>query len=139
MQSGFNNFNKYYKLHRTTIWYNYGFSSADEDETFSNRYHLDADPQSMIKLFIHLSSVEDSPGPFPFLSLENSKRILRAGFRYRKAQDGVYIKKIDEIANVITGEVGTCFWAMTSRLIHRAGNPSVNQNRLMIQFEFRLN
>ena len=134
--AGFPEFATLYAIKRVTAWRNFGFDEKRNAEIFSNRYHLDADPQTMVKLFIHMSDVDADCGPFRYLAMEDTRQVLKSGFRYRAQQTEKDTENLDRRCVVATGSKGTSFLVMTSRLVHRASVPVSGRVRDMLQIEF---
>ena len=126
-----------HKVHRITAWHNYGFDEFSNAEIFSNRYHFDCDPASIVKVFLYLSEVDEESGPFAFLDRDNTMEVCRSGFLYRAQQNENLIKKIDEKASFVTGPSGHLFACTPARVLHRATVPKEGKRRTILQVELR--
>ena len=104
-------------------------------EFFSNTWHCDRRNTSEMKLFVYLSDVTIDDGPFHFQPLEQTKKLMRDGFGTRENYN--IPLEIIEDSNLMQrpiGSKGTAFFANVTQLLHRAGIPSKNHYRDIIQF-----
>jgi len=105
-------------------------------EAYSNYWHLDGHPHDLVKVFISLSDIDESCGPFHWLSYEDTKNVLNSNFD--RETDGVPQSAFapETKAKKFTGDVGNVLICNTNVLLHRAGIPEENKHRDMIILQF---
>lgn len=108
---------------------------VEQTEVYSNYWHIDNHPIDQLKLFIALSDIDENDGPFHYLSYEDSQRLLKQS--YDRQESGVPGEFVEEQAdiNTFTGEKGSAMLCNTNVILHRAGNPSPENNRDLLTLQ----
>lgn len=129
----------YFRVNRITAWRNYGIpKSVDEKkELLSNRWHCDYRVTYYTKLFVNISDVGEDDGPFHIFSRNQTKKIMKQGFKNR-FDYGAPHKLLEDEKHVFkaVGPSGTACLANTELCLHRAGTPSEGHYRDVIQLRF---
>ena len=126
-----------FKVTRIDLWRNLHTPKEIEStkETFSNYWHCDARDVKYLKLFVLLSDVTENDGPFHIIFQDRTKQLMKMGFGTREdynisqneLEDPKYTEKIE-------GKIGTAYFANTQLCLHKAGMPSKNHSRDVVQF-----
>tara|TARA_B100000282_G_scaffold258999_1_gene206557 strand:+ start:320 stop:1222 length:903 start_codon:yes stop_codon:yes gene_type:complete len=97
-------------------------------------WHNDSSTTDSIKLFVLLSDTSKNSGPMHIIDKEETKRIVRNGFR--KYREGRSFGVIENSCNVkkFTGKAGKIMIADTNLCLHRGDIPKMNTHRDMLVF-----
>lgn len=104
-------------------------------EVYSDHWHSDSAPSSVLSLFVILNDVTDAEGPTAALSIPATKKIVRRGYRSRRDLRAVLpmIENHPEKTQMI-GPAGTIAFVNVARCLHRAGIPASGRQREWLQF-----
>lgn len=106
-----------------------------ETEIYSDSWHCDGVVTDVVKLFVNLSDVTESHGPFHILSRDASRRLINEGYeRNRDAMPDRYVSKED--ITRASGQAGTAMICTTWDCFHRAGHIEAGNTRDIVQFQF---
>ena len=134
-----NHYRGAYHLHSVAMWRttNVPAEIAETQPPYSLKWHNDHHTVDTLKLFILLSDVTEDDGPFHFLSLEQTKRVIRRGFRDRHNY-GIPLSEIEDRRHLhrLIGPVGTAAFCNTTVCLHKAGVPKSGRTRDILQFRF---
>ena len=126
-------------LTQIVCWWSAPYSTSTEQvKTAAQQFHQDRDYIKFVKVFVHLTDVNDDNGPHVFIAGSNtdyatvSKNRLRAS----KRLSNEYLESVydSQRFRTFTAPRGTVLFEDTSGF-HR-GTPVVSGHRLMLQFEF---
>ena len=134
---------QYYNSHLEVIsvicWRNYHVPPkiVKETETFSDRWHCDKQNTDYFSLFVVLSDVTEEDGPLHFQPIDRTKYLIKNGFgnRHNYNVSPELLNNPKYVAKAI-GPSGTSFLINTEFCLHRAGIPSHDRFRDIIQFRF---
>ena len=106
-------------------------------ETFSNYWHCDARDLKYLKLFVLLKDVTDDDGPFHIISQQRTKQLMKMGFGTREDYN-VSEQELEDPEHTlkVVGKTGMAYFANAQLCLHKAGMPSENHHRDVIQFVF---
>ena len=120
------------------VWRN--FHVPDEiirdNEVLSDRFHLDANDYTYLKLFVLVHDVDESQGPYTFIDKIDSKKFIRSGeyqSRYHYKSENLEEKSIKA-----EGPKGTFIITHNAFCLHKAGIPKKGKFRDIIQYKFYL-
>lgn len=112
-------------------------ASAAKKDVYSNLWHNDPFPTSLLRYFVYLSDgVNKNTGSLHLHSIENTKKIMRNGYLRRRAIIGPALKMIEDPQRIIvfSGNIGDGCLLNPQLCLHRAGVPSYGRHRDMVQF-----
>lgn len=126
-----------FKISRIDLWRNLHTPKEIEStkETFSNYWHCDARDLKYLKLFVLLSDVTENDGPFHIISQQRTKQIMKMGFGTREDYN-VGEQELEDPEHTLKalGKTGMAYFANTQLCLHKAGMPSKNHQRDVVQF-----
>ena len=124
------------KLSWIGLFRNYSYKS--ENEKYSNYFHTDGYNLNLIKLFINLQDVKSENGPMQIVKKKFNKKLINLSkvTNLRRIKPNLSKEEYEEMIYENKGEEGNIFICDTTKLIHRAGVPSINNHRDMIFLEF---
>lgn len=101
-------------------------------EVYSDHWHTDSSPYSMLGIFVLMKKTDNSDGPMILIDMKDTKNIIRNGYVREK---NVYMK--DYIENSFskvnfTGDIGNVLICRISSCLHRASIPKFNHSREMM-------
>lgn len=106
----------------------------ENNEMFSNFWHMDKHNASWLKFFVYLSNVTEKDGPFHIQSKIHTKELVKMGFGNRDHYDlPLDTLENPEFVNKMTGSIGTTMFADVATCLHRAGIPEEGHHRNMVQ------
>lgn len=113
-------------------------------EVYSDHWHTDSSPYSMLGIFILMDKTTEKNGPMKILNMKNTKQFIRAGFQRKKNFNKSFLcseekltsmnKELEkkEISTKFTGDVGNVLICRISSCLHRATIPNVGYDRKMM-------
>jgi hypothetical protein len=112
-------------------------SLPNDSETGSQLYHLDFGDDQQIKMFVCLDEVDDEHGPFTFLPVPETNRVIE-GLGYDRGR--LTIQQITEFLGPgkeiqVKGSPGTGLLVDTSRCLHY-GSLRNSKTRIMLQVQY---
>lgn len=126
-------FNHPYVLSTVRLWW----TPLNNTSISSQKFHLDEEDLTQMKVFVNISEVTQHHGPFTFLSGEASAKIL-SKFRNgkRRFSDEEIFKHIpkDELVE-LTGNAGSGAFVDTSKCLHYGSRSNTNE-RLVLMAQF---
>lgn len=108
-----------------------------KSELFSNHWHCDNRSTEYLKLFVPLVDISEDDGPFHIMSQDRTKQLIKTGYGSR---DDYNLQ--EEVINdpnhmmKVTGKAGMAYFGNPQLCLHRAGVPSKDHWRDMIDFVF---
>lgn len=120
------------------VWRNFHVPNQiiKDNEILSDRFHLDANDYSLLKLFILVHQVDNTLGPYTFIDKKNSKKFIRS--REYISRNNYKEEVLDQCAIKVTGDAGMYVLGHNAFCLHKAGIPSEGKFRDIIQFKFYL-
>ena len=99
-------------------------------------WHTDGSTSESIKLFFMLSDITVNNGPMEILSIKDTKKVIKSGNFYFPDTQNRTNAYVDEFVKTtsLKGKPGTCFYALTNDVLHRATIPNEGQHRDLIVF-----
>ena len=120
------------------IWRN--FHVPDEiikdNEVLSDRFHLDANDYTYLKLFVLVHDVDESQGPYTFIDKINSQSFIRS--RIYNNRSNYDSEKLDKKSIQVKGLKGKFIITHNAYCLHKAGIPEKGKFRDIIQYKFYL-
>ena len=120
------------------IWRN--FHVPDEiikdNEVLSDRFHLDANDFTYLKLFVLVHDVDESQGPYTFIDKINSQSFIRS--RIYNNRSNYDSEKLDKKSIQVKGPKGKFIITHNAYCLHKAGIPEKDKFRDIIQYKFYL-
>ena len=110
---------------------------VNDTEIRSQKFHLDDEDLTQIKLFVNISDVSEDHGPFRFIDADNSQKII-ASYRHGKRRfgDDEISAAMDEAPVIsLTGSAGEGGFIDTSRCLH-FGSRENKHDRLVLMAQF---
>jgi hypothetical protein len=106
-----------------------------QGEVYSDRWHNDSGPTSMLAIFVLLNAVDSDGGPTSAINIPATKDIIRSGYASRK-EAGQMTADIEANPHRVemTGPAGTIMFVNVARCLHRAGIPAEGRHREWLQF-----
>ncbi len=106
-----------------------------QGEVYSDRWHNDSGPTSMLAIFVLLNDVDSDGGPTSAINIPATKDIIRSGYASRK-EAGQMTADIEANPHRVemTGPAGTIMFVNVARCLHRAGIPAEGRHREWLQF-----
>jgi hypothetical protein len=101
----------------------------------SNRWHCDGRRTDLLKVFILLRDTDETMGPFHTLSIAETKKVLKQGYRSRN-DVGPASSWMGGQAKRLIGKAGDAMFCNTSLCLHRAGVPGLGKSRDMVELRF---
>jgi hypothetical protein len=127
-----------FELVELILWRNYHLPSelrSGHHDYYSATWHTDGCPADFAKIFINLQDVDSSHGPTFVASKEESKCIIRLGYRkrneYAKAANAIRCLETSP-ENIMTGKEGDGFYLSPACCLHRAGIPERGRHRELL-------
>jgi hypothetical protein len=111
---------------------------VSRSEVFSNHWHCDTRPTSILKLFVNLTEVGPEDGAFSLLPLPVSRRATRLMLARQRAATGWHrcpTLPEENAAVHALGPPGSAVLCNTERCLHRAGVPGPGRYRDIAQFQ----
>ena len=126
-------------LTQIVCWWSAPYSrSVEQVKTAAQQFHQDRDYIKFVKIFVHLTDVNDDSGPHVFIEGSNADYATVSGNRLRASRrlSDEYLRSVyaQERFRTFTAPRGTILFEDTSGF-HR-GTPVISGHRLMLQFEF---
>ncbi len=107
----------------------------EQGEVYSDRWHTDSGPTSMLAIFVLLSDLGPDGGPTSALDIPATKDVVRQGYASRKETGQMTTQLENSPAWVeMTGPAGTIMFVNVARCLHRAGIPEEGKHREWLQF-----
>jgi len=132
-------YNSHFEVISVICWRNYHVPPkiVKETETFSDRWHCDKQNTDYFSLFVVLSDVTEEDGPLHFQSIGRTKYLIKNGLgnRHNYNVSPELLNNPKYVAKAI-GPSGTSFLINTEFCLHKAGIPSHDRFRDIIQFRF---
>lgn len=113
-------------------------------EVYSDHWHTDSSPYSMLGIFVLMDKTTELDGPMKILDMENTKKFIRSGFQreknfsnsilcnYQKLSELNKVLEKKETSTKFTGDVGNILICRISSCLHRATIPNIGRNRKMM-------
>tara|TARA_Y100000588_G_C14201662_1_gene902771 strand:+ start:673 stop:1389 length:717 start_codon:yes stop_codon:yes gene_type:complete len=106
-----------------------------KNEIYSDRWHTDSGPTSMLAIFVLLNDVAANSGPTSALNISATRKAVRNGYNSRNMDDPLIDAiEADPSRVEMTGPAGTIMFINVAKCLHRAGIPEVAQHREWLQF-----
>lgn len=104
-------------------------------EVLSNRWHFDNEPIHRCDYWVPLTDVTAADGPTHIHTIDNSRRIVRMGFRGR-SDYGLPLEVLEDQHQValLTGQAGSKIMHRHPMTLHRAGVPAAGRYRDVVLF-----
>ena len=113
------------------------WSVVNDTEIRSQKFHLDDEDLSQIKLFVNINDVSEDHGPFRFIDAVNSENIISC-YRHgkRRFSDDEISASTDKVPIIsLTGSAGEGGFVDTSRCLH-FGSRANKHDRLVLMAQF---
>lgn len=130
-------YNSYFTITSVFAWRNLPIPEQlqKERELYSSYWHYDQYKSTMLKLFVYLTDVNVTDGPFHYFTKPDSKKIVKSGFKGRDNNKNLkHTQRFKEYERQLLGKRGTTALVDTTTCLHRAGVPSSNSQRDICQF-----
>ncbi len=112
-----------------------------ETDAYSNQWHNDRDPVSMLRFFVYLSDgVTQDTGAFRIHPIPSTREIIRTGGYLHRTMISPAAREMLEDPRRIAyfvGDTGDGCLANVELCLHRAGIPREGYNRDIVQFTLR--
>ncbi len=110
---------------------------VNQVEERTRLWHLDKEDRKMIKLIVYLNDVNEDGGPFQYIPLSFSPKIIRSlEYNYGYVQAKTMQQVISPLNwKSCTGSSGTVIMADTARIFHRGKIPT-NLDRFAVFFDY---
>ncbi|MBT6537429.1 MAG: hypothetical protein HOK98_14740 [Rhodospirillaceae bacterium] len=106
-----------------------------EREVYSDRWHSDSGPTSMLAIFVLLNDLGPDGGPTSAINISATKDVVRQGYTSRKESGHLTAQIENDPTRVeMTGPAGTIMFVNVARCLHRAGIPTEGNHREWLQF-----
>lgn len=106
-----------------------------EGEVYSDRWHTDSGPTSMLAIFMLLNDLDAEGGPTSALPIHATREAVRQGYASRKENEAMRSRIESHPSRVeMTGPAGTIMFVNVARCLHRAGIPAPGKHREWLQF-----
>lgn len=104
-------------------------------EVYSDHWHTDSGPTSLLAMFVLLSDLTSEGGPTSALDIGATKSVVRRGYASRQKR-GPLLDEIEAHPSRVemTGPAGTIMFVNVARCLHRAGIPKQGLSREWLQF-----
>ena len=133
-------YGSHFRVDHVRLWRNNHVSGEfAQQDVYSNLWHNDQEPVTMIKLFVYLTDgVTRETGATRFHTIPNTKQIMRAGYMRRRAILPPARRLLEDERRIMyfEGGVGDACILNPSLCLHRAGVPKVGCHRDIAQFTF---
>lgn len=107
----------------------------EKGEVYSDHWHTDSGPSSMLAIFVLLNDIGPDGGPTSALDVPATKDMVREGYVSRKESRDMVQKIENHPAHTqMTGPAGTVMFVNVARCLHRAGIPAEGKHREWLQF-----
>ena len=126
-------FKQPYVLSTVRLWW----TPLNDSSISSQKFHLDEEDLTQVKLFVNISDVTRHHGPFTFLPGEPTAKILsncRNGKR-RFTDEDVYKHASNKDIIELTGKAGSGAFIDTSKCLHY-GSRNNSKERLVLMAQF---
>ena len=113
------------------------WSVVNDTEIRSQKFHLDDEDLTQIKLFVNINDVSEDHGPFRFIDADNSQKII-ASYRHgkRRFSDHEISAVVEQVPVIsLTGAAGEGGFVDTSRCLH-FGSRENKHDRLVLMAQF---
>jgi hypothetical protein len=128
----------HFKVEHVRAWRNLHVSGSHaQQDVYSNLWHNDHDPVTMLRLFVYLSDhVTRETGATRFHSIPTTKQIIRRGYLRRRAVLPPARRILDDESRMLyfEGGLGSACLLNPQLCLHRAGVPGPGSHRDMVQF-----
>ena len=130
----------FFRVWSVTCWRNRHVAGYDgREEIYSNFWHCDVAPVSLMKLFVNVTDVTaETGGALRLHSRGSTQEIMRSGYVSRWLVRGRAARLLDDPSRVIpvTGPGGSAVLCNTELCLHRASVPEPGAYRDIIEFKF---
>lgn len=110
-------------------------SVLQQGEVYSDRWHTDSGPTSMLAIFVLLNDLGPDGGPTSAINIPATKDVVRQGYASRKETGQLTAQIENDPTRVeMTGPAGTIMFVNVARCLHRAGIPTEGKHREWLQF-----
>ena len=128
----------FFRVWSVTCWRNHHVPGYDgREEIYSNFWHCDAAPTSLMKLFINVTEVTPETGALRLHSSTSTREIMRSGYVSRWTASGRAARLLDDPARVVclTGPAGSAVLCNTELCLHRASIPIPGTHRDIVELK----
>ncbi|MDC0854819.1 hypothetical protein OAP47_01130 [Candidatus Pelagibacter sp.] len=108
----------------------------------SQEMHVDGDITNQLKIFVHLSDIDNQSGPLSALNITNSSKVIKNLHENNKFQrismkipDNLIDKNYLNNLKIFTGKKGLMSIINTSRCLHFGSRPG-NKERIVLMYQF---
>ena len=110
----------------------------ESGDLFSNLWHCDYSNVDETKLFFYLVDITEKEGPIHMMPPNITKELIKKGYvdRYQIDLNNKLFESQGQIFKGI-GSAGTALLINTEVCLHKAGNPTQNHHRDVMQFHFK--
>jgi len=123
------------KLHSIECWRNFPIS-LENRKTISADWHFDRRPTNWIRVFVLINDVNESQGPFTFISKNETIKIIKStNFNRDDVTQNDKFENLNPLR--FTGSQGDFYIVDTQRCLHRAGIVSQGFKRDILQFIYK--
>ncbi len=125
--------NQSYVLSTVRLWW----TPVNDTSISSQKFHLDEEDLTQLKVFINISEVTQNHGPFTFISSDTTTKII-SGFKNGKrrfSDEDVYKHASREELIELTGKAGSGAFVDTSKCLH-FGSRNNTKERLVLMAQF---
>jgi hypothetical protein len=128
----------YFRMFRVVAWRNYHVPDEYANhEAFSNYWHFDQCTTALMNLFVNISDVTESDGPFLIQPRPRTNQIIKMGYKDRSSY-GLSSEVIEDPNYIIkhVGPAGSGMYASTPMCLHRASIPEEGHYRDIVSLQF---
>lgn len=131
----------YFQVTEIRAWRTRHVEGLDErSEAYSNQWHNDRFPISLMRLFVYLSDgVTRDTGAFRLHPISHTSEIVRSGYLQRSIILPKARRMLDDESKIVyfEGNAGAACMANVQLCLHRAGVPRAGYERDILQFTLR--
>lgn len=130
-------FNQPYVLSSLRLWW----TPLNNTAISSQRFHLDEEDLTQVKVFVNISEISDDHGPFTFLPNNLSTRVLSS---YKNGKRRYTDKEINEVLQTneaipLTGRAGDGAFIDTSKCLHYGSRHNTKERLVLMAQYLRAN
>lgn len=127
-----------FRVDSLTSWRIEHVAPNPRHEAYSDFWHCDNAPVSLLKLYVNLSHVRADTGAFRLHPIPSTRAIMRAGYWSRWRMTGRARRLADDPARIVIfdGAPGTACFCNTERCLHRAAIPRAGTYRDIVEIKF---
>jgi hypothetical protein len=133
-------YGSHFRVEHVRLWRNNHVTGEfARQDVYSNLWHNDQEPVTMIKLFVYLTDgVTRDTGATHCHTIPNTKKIMRAGYVRRRAilPPARRLLEDEQRITYFEGGIGDACILNPSLCLHRAGVPKAGSHRDIAQFTF---